>query len=97
MADASIAAGMAAHTPAAAHQHTARHSMARCRICPMSAAGAQPIKYNRLIPPASYCDMPAIAVKYNTNSDPPPTPNPLIMPVAKPMMTENTIVKRTPP
>ncbi len=97
MAAAIMAAGIAVHTPATPHHKTARHSITLLRMCPINAAGAQPRKYSRFTPPASYCDTPANAVRYNTNSEPPPTPNPLMMPVARPIMMPNKKFKRTPP
>ena len=41
--------------------------------------------------------MPPIAVRYKTNIDPPPIPNPLRMPVIVQMMTERKLMEITPP
>lgn len=55
------------------------------------------MKYNRLMPPAAYWDAPIMAVRYSTNIDPPPIPNPLMIPVATPIATFHIFTITTPP
>lgn len=85
------------NTPAMVHQSAARHTIRRCLMCPISAIGAQAIKYSRLMPPAIYCSCPITAVRYSTNNEPPPIPNPLIMPVNAPMIMLTAVITAIPP
>lgn len=89
--------GMATDIPAIVHHNTVRHSTSLFLMCPTRAAGAHPMKYNRLMPPAAYWDTPIMAVRYSTNIDPPPIPNPLIIPVATPITTFHILTVTTPP